>query len=340
MNKKNFQIIITLFFLILLFLFPNASFEGAKKGLLLWFQIVLPTLLPFLIFSNLIFHLNITYTFSVFLYPILSKIMPISKDGCYPIAIGLLSGYPMGAKACSDMTSSNKITVFEGQFLLTFCNNASPMFLLNYVLLQSLHIQKNLPIFMGIFISSNLLCAYIYLFFHKSDFHIYKSKNKSLYSNSKHDSFHTIKENTKKEATPATFSNETSLSKPTYFEILDLSIMNGFEIITKIGGYIILFSLLSNLLITLLPINDFLKTILIGILEITTGIQYIESSSLSYTTKLLLAMTLSSFGGLSSMAQTGSVLLNSPLKLFIYVKYKCLNALICCLLTFIYLHSL
>ncbi len=343
MNKKNFQIFITIFFLISLFLFPNASFEGAKKGLLLWFQIVLPTLLPFLIFSNLIFHLNITQAFSVFLYPILNKIMPITKHGCYPIAIGLLSGYPMGAKACADMTTSKKISVSEGQFLLAFCNNASPMFLLNYVLLQSLHIETNIPIFMSILITSSLLCGYIYLFFHKEDFNYLKSKNKTSYSNLKHNYSNTntpsnIKKKEKKEAPSAFISNETSLHTPTYFQILDISIMNSFEIITKIGGYIILFSLLANLIVTLLPISDIPKAILIGILEITTGIQYIENSSLSYPVKILLAMTLSSFGGLSSIAQTGSVLLLSPLKLSIYVKYKFLNSIICLLLTLFYLY--
>ncbi len=342
MSKKNFQIIITIFFLISLFLFPNASFEGAKKGLLLWFQIVLPTLLPFLIFSNLIFHLNITQAFSVFLYPILNKIMPITKDGCYPITIGLLSGYPMGAKACADMTTSKKISVSEGQFLLAFCNNASPMFLLNYVLLQSLHIETNIPIFMSILITSSLLCGYIYLFFHKSDFNYSKSKNsnlKHILSNTNTQS--NIKKKEKKEAPSAFISNETSLHTPTYFQILDISIMNSFEIITKIGGYIILFSLLANLIVTLLPINELPKAILIGVLEITTGIQYIESSSLSYSVKILLAMTLSAFGGFSSVAQTGSVLLDSPLKLSIYVKYKILNSIICFLLTlfFIYISS-
>ncbi len=329
MNKKNVQITITIVFLALLFLFPSASFEGAKKGLLLWFQIVLPTLLPFLIFSNLMFHLNITHTFSVFLYPVLKKIMPVSPDGCYPVAIGLLSGYPMGAKACADMTTSEKITVSEGQFLLAFCNNASPMFLLNYLLIQSLHIKEGIPVLMGILIGSSLLCGYIYLLFHKSDF-----KNNTVVLSIKENASSPIK----KEASSAYINSETSLTKPTYFQTLDLSIMNSFEIITKIGGYIILFSLLANLIVSFAPITDIPKAILIGALEITTGIQYIESSSLSYSIKLLLAMSLSAFGGFSSIAQTGSVLLGSPLKLSIYVKYKLLNSMVCFLFTWIYLN--
>ncbi len=326
MNKRLFQIILTIFFLALLFLFPSASFEGAKKGLLLWFQIVLPTLLPFLIFSNLMVHLNITRVFSVFLYPILRKIMPVSPDGCYPITIGLLSGYPMGAKACADMTVSGKITVSEGQFLLSFCNNASPMFLLNYLLIQSLHIETKLPVFMGILLGSSLLCGYIYLFLHKKEFANIPASAMTFTQNAY-----------KKEASSILSDVEASSIKPTYFQILDLSIMNSFEVITKIGGYIILFSLLANLISSFAPFSEFPKSILIGVLEITTGIQYIEASSLIYPVKILVAMALSAFGGLSSVAQTGSVLLGSPLKLTTYVKYKLLNSFICFGFTWLYL---
>ena len=311
MTKHRFQTLFTLLCLALLFLFPSASFEGAKKGLLLWFNVVLPTLLPFLIFSNLCVQLHITQTFSVFLYPVLKHIMPISPNGCYPIAIGLLSGYPMGAKACADMVNTGKISTEEGQFLLSFCNNASPMFLLNYLFLQSLHISKYLLIFMGIMFTSSLLCGYLYLLLHP------------------------IKQ--QKEASIATSDNEAS-SQPTYFQILDHSIMNGFEIITKIGGYIILFSLLSNLICSYAPFSELINAILIGVLEITTGIQYISDSSLTFPVKLMLATALSAFGGLSSIAQTGSVLLHSPLKLTTYVIYKLLNSFICILAIFAYLH--
>ncbi len=323
MNKRKFQIPFTIFCLVLLFVFPDSAFEGAKNGLLLWFNVVLPTLLPFLIFSNLFVHLNITRSFSIFLYPVLKHIMPISPDGCYPVAIGLLSGYPMGAKACADMTTTGKISSTEGQFLLSFCNNASPMFLLNYLFLQSLHVTDHLPIFMGIMLGSSLLCGYIYLFIHRNELN-HKTKRASAA--------------TLDNEAPSIHIQSASDAKLTYFQILDLSIMNSFEVITKIGGYIILFSLLANLISHFAPFSDLMNGILIGVLEITTGIQYISTSSLTYPVKILTATALSAFGGLSSVAQTGSVLLDSPLALSTYVKYKLLNSLICFLAIFAYLH--
>lgn len=51
--------------------------------------------------------------------------------------------------------------------------------------------------------------------------------------------------------------------------LLDTSIMNGFEIITQLGGYIILFSILSGLLMDLHPFGS-ASPLLCGVLEITT----------------------------------------------------------------------
>ena len=47
MKNFTFRLTIAGIFLIMLFQ-PSKVFEGASSGLLLWFQIVLPTLLPFI----------------------------------------------------------------------------------------------------------------------------------------------------------------------------------------------------------------------------------------------------------------------------------------------------
>lgn len=71
--------------------------------------------------------------------------------------------------------------------------------------------------------------------------------------------------------------------------LLDTSIMNGFEIITQLGGYIILFSILSGLLMDLHPFGS-ASPLLCGVLEITTGIAQLAASSLPYAGKSLLSL--------------------------------------------------
>ena len=62
------------------------------------------------------------------------KIFGVSPAGAYAVLFGLLCGYPMGAKLTSDLYASRKISRREAQYLLTFTNHASPMFISSYLI--------------------------------------------------------------------------------------------------------------------------------------------------------------------------------------------------------------
>lgn len=306
-----------LLFLITMFLFPNATFEGASSGLLLWFHTILPTLLPFIIVSNLIIRLNITKQISVLFYPIIRKIFHVSSYGCYPILIGLISGIPVGAKSTADLVADHKISEEEGQFLITLCNNVSPMFVMSYIAITQLKLPRIKYVLFAILYCSAMISALSFRFLYK-------------------------KKNARKVTAQAILSPDISADPVTVkhvsfrFDNLDSSIMDGFEVITKVGGYIILFSILAQIVNDIGSKTSYLKLIIIGILEITTGINRICHSSLDQSIKIVLIAVLTSFGGLSSMAQTKSVLVNTRLSIKTYCKVKVLCAFITLLITLLY----
>src|SRR5690606_40807494 len=51
-------------------------------------------------------------------------------------------GIPMGAKSTSDLTAQNKIQISEGNFLISMCNNASPMFIIGYIAISQLKLPR------------------------------------------------------------------------------------------------------------------------------------------------------------------------------------------------------
>jgi len=309
-----------LIFLIIMVLYPSASFKGATTGLLLWFHNVLPNLLPFIIVSNLIISLDIADKISSFFFPLLGRIFNVSKNGCYPIIIGFLSGIPMGAKATSDLVEKGKISHHEGNFLITMCNNASPMFIIGYIAISALklpHIKYTL--FFIIYISAIISALVSRLIYNIG----VKRSNR----------FSFVK-------TQEIYLQDNRRQNPFSFEILDNSIMNGFEVITKIGGYIILFSIIAQIISEIGPNTGYFKPIFMGIVEITTGINQICGTGLDIKTKIVLVATLTSFGGLSGMAQTRSVLGNTRLSIGYYLFAKIVNASITFLLTSIYVYLL
>lgn len=88
--------------------------------------------------------------------------------------------------------------------------------------------------------------------------------------------------------------------------------MNGFETLVRIGGYIMLFSILISL-VEKLPLPKPVLILLENVLEITNGINCLTNTDWSIQTKYILAMTATAFGGLSGIAQTSSMVKGTSL---------------------------
>ena len=279
---------------------PIIAVSGATNGLLLWFHTIIPTLLPFIILSNLMVSLDIFHYFTFFLAPITKPLLGISKNSNYAIVLGMLCGYPMGAKTCADLVINKKISQKEGQYLLLFTNNVSPMFIISYI---SNSVLKNPDIKGSLLLASFSAPILIALILNKW----YR---------------HSIN-------TDQTIYTQTIIdTKVMDFRLIDKAIMNGFETVTKLGGYIILFSIISSFIQEKLEINLLVKCFILGIVEITTGIDYIGRMPFSASLKTLIICGITIFGGLSSLAQTASIVKDAGLSIKSYFLAKLLTGLL------------
>lgn len=304
--------ILILFFSMLSF--PQTVFTGASYGLVLWFRHVLPTLLPYMILINVLIctpalHWICRIT-STFLCPLLGT----SYYGTFAVLTGFLCGYPMGAKTTSDLLNVNKISRSEASYLLSFCNNTSPAFILSYVVAQNMK-ERNLCIpFFLILTFTPLMLSFIFRLF-------YRLPESSC-------SFPQV--------TPGSFSNP---SESIYDSFLDRCILNAFESVTKVGGYMMMFSVLIQLLASVLP-NTIFSLLLYSSLEISTGIRLLFSSALYTTEKIILCAFLTSFGGWCCIAQTYSMISSSQLPILPYITAKLVTALVTSLLISAYIYAI
>jgi len=312
-NKKILTKVGIILFLSLILFFPSSSYYGAKKGLLLWFNTILPTLLPFIILSNLIIQLQITKPLSKLFYPLFHFLFRVSRDGCYPILIGFMSGLPVGAKSISDLVNNDSISCEEGQFLLGFCNNVSPMFIMSYIAIAQLNKPDLRFGLMFIMYFSAVLATLIY-------FRLLTKPKKVLDKSERLTKCDYIQRETK-----SIENNRTENSPKFDFALIDSAIMDGFEVITKVGGYIILFSIPAQIIQNISFKDSIFKLLCIGFLEITTGINQIGHSTLDLNTKIALITLITAFGGLSGLAQTKSVISNTRLSIGMYFKVKLLQ---------------
>ena len=139
---------------ILMLVFPQAAFQGASTGLVLWFQTVLPTLLPFFILSNLLIQSGSIDWIAMAISPVLCRFFRVSPYGAFAVLTGFLCGCPMGSKVTADLLRKGCITRQEGCYLLSFCNNTSPMFILSFLVMQNLKDDRlKLPTLAILFLS-------------------------------------------------------------------------------------------------------------------------------------------------------------------------------------------
>lgn len=304
--------ILILFFSMLSF--PQTVFTGASYGLVLWFRHVLPTLLPYMILINVLIctpalHWICRIT-STFLCPLLGT----SYYGTFAVLTGFLCGYPMGAKTTSDLLNVNKISRSEASYLLSFCNNTSPAFILSYVVAQNMK-ERNLCIpFFLILTFTPLMLSFIFRLFYR----LPESSCSFL------------------QVTPGSFSNPSESISDSF---LDRCILNAFESVTKVGGYMMMFSVLIQLLASVLP-NTIFSLLLYSSLEISTGIRLLFSSALYTTEKIILCAFLTSFGGWCCIAQTYSMISSSQLPILPYITAKLVTALVTSLLISAYIYAI
>lgn len=279
-----------LFIFFAILCFPELSIQGSKDGLLLWYDTVVPTLLPFIILTNTLICIDAISCFTYLFYPLYHLIPHLLKPLASLLIIGFFCGYPMGAKMIDDFIADGSMSKQQGSFLLCVCNNASPMFLIGYVAIAVLKRSISIPVF--------LFCIYapVFIFFFLSIF-----------------------------IRPQLILEPSQLHHTHSFDLPknEMDIMtNSFAVILKIGGYMMLFSILSKFL-AILPIPDYpLRAFLLGSSEVTTGIRYLSTQRLPSTTKTALIGAAAAFGGLSSAAQTKSVLSQSKLSIFPYIFIK------------------
>ena len=314
MSRRHFLTIPILIFFLCMLSFPQTVFSGASYGLLLWFRHVLPTLLPYMVLINILIRTPALHWICHITSPFLCPLLGTSYYGTFAVLTGFLCGYPMGAKTASDLLDAQKISRSEASYLLSFCNNTSPAFILSYVVAQNMK-ERNLCIpFFLILTFTPLMLSFIFRLF-------YRLPESSC-------SFPQV--------TPGSFSNPSESISDSF---LDRCILNAFESVTKVGGYMMMFSVLIQLLASVLP-NTIFSLLLYSSLEISTGIRLLFSSALYTTEKIILCAFLTSFGGWCCIAQTYSMISSSQLPILPYITAKLVTALVTSLLISAYIYAI
>ena len=113
----------TITLVISIILFPQEAFEASLQGLNIWWEVVFPANLPFFIAAELLIGFGVVHFLGVLLEPIMKPFFRVPGTGGFVMAMGLSSGYPMGAKLTVRLREQGLITRSEGERLVLHHDN-------------------------------------------------------------------------------------------------------------------------------------------------------------------------------------------------------------------------
>lgn len=338
---KYFQRLIialsTLIIIILIILYPKQSLSAALKGLNTWINVVLPALLPFFIVSEIMIQLGIVDFLSSLLTPIMKPLFNCSGHSSFVWIMSITSGYPMGARLIGSLYEDGSITKVEGQRMLAFCNTSGPLFMIGAVGIGMLGSPEAGKIIAISHYSGALILGLLFRFYGREE-----SKGRS---------------STPKSGISSAFKhlfNNGSKNNKSLGTILGDSVRDSMQAQLLIGGFIILFSVIINLVIQNGSIHDLsnvtsgwtftfpsgsqlMKSLGAGILEITTGCQLLGETMFPLENKLVAASFIIGWGGFSIHSQAISFLANTDLSISLYFLSKLLHGIFSALITYAFI---
>ena len=371
-SSANIVIIIPILILLFnIFLHPQEMILAAREGLQLWFNQVIPSILPFVAGANLLAALGFIHFAGALMAPIMVPIFKVPGSGAFALLTGFASGYPMGAKAVAYLLETGQIEKDEAQRLIAFTNNAGPLFVIGFVgagLFGSVRIGNLLLIsHITAAIAVGLLVRFLFAGQTKKEGTSKVGTSKEGASKEGSSKEAASKEGSSKEAASKKGGLKLAFKEYQLFhknhykgfgQALGTSVRNAMDSMVLIGGFIIIFCVVIEVIeITIgSGTNSVIMGFAAGIIEVANGARMIAQGGAlgnlppgglvppggpvpfaAAASNISLAATsaIISFGGLSVHGQTAHFIRNTDIKFAPYLAAKGLQALISAIISFV-----
>lgn len=310
-------------------LYPQDAFASALGGLKVWWEIVFPALLPFFVFSEILMGLGVVSSMGVLLEPLMRPLFNVPGVGSFVMAMGLASGYPIGAILTSKLRRQKACTQVEAERLLAFTNTADPLFMFGAVAVGMFADARLGTVIAAAHYLSSLTVGLGLRFY---------GRGQPITPDV------SDKENILVKAAKELYRARQRDGRP-IGQLLGDSIRNSVNSLLNIGGFIILFSVIIrvativgvvNLLasgvagaLSVLGIAPSLShSVISGFFEITIGTQLTASAAAPMIQKVAMAGAVIAWSGLSVHGQVASIINDTDIRLGPYLVARMVHAVL------------
>lgn len=322
LGKHTRHLFTSLILLLTLFMLinPRETVTAASFGFNLWYTTVLPALFPFFVVAELLVSLRFVHLLGLWLEPVMRPLFNLPGSSSLVVVMGFTSGFPVGALLTRQLYEQNLLNDSEAERLVSFTNNCSPLFIIGAVgvgmfgsptigyWLAAGHYLSNLIVGLG-------------LKYFRSGRTVLTAIN-----------------------TSPIFPDPSDMDS--VGKILGRSIHHAINNILAVGGFIVVFAVLTRML-SAWGVIDFIAARLVnifaglnltyplayglcmGFFEITLGSQATAASTVTnFLPSLLVVSIILAFSGLSIIAQVMSILDGIPVRFWFYIRARIIQILL------------
>jgi len=332
---KPFPLMLFLIIILILAIFmavnPQQTVQAAVSGFQLWYQVLVPALLPFFIVADLLVSLHFVSFLGTLLEPVMRPVFRLPGCSALVIAMGFTSGFPMGAVLSRRLLEEKLITPQETERLVSFTNNSSPLFIIGAI---GVGMFSSAPLGYLLAVShyaANLAVGFIWGRMSSPARPFAAAHPRQALQN---------------------LWNQLRSENKSIGELLGSAVNTSIKNLLAIAGFVVLFSVMTRMF-TVWGVMDYLANLLtwllgflnfsyqvcfgvgLGLFEITLGSKTIAATSDPVLVKLLAVSIIMGFSGFSIIAQVMSIVAGLPVRLSFYLWSRLMQLTFSAIITWI-----
>jgi len=321
-------------------LLPEPSFRAAERGLILWWEVVLPALLPFFIAAELLMGMGIVHFMGVFMEPLMRPLFNVPGAGSFSFAMGLASGYPLGASLSARLKESGLATKTEAERLMCFCNTSDPLFMTGAVAVGMLkRVDAGIFIIMGHYLSALIVGISLRFWRRKSPPSPPIDSGERGFIVTR--AYRAMRNYQRKNPKPfgEILGAAVNKSVMSLLMILGFIVLSSvvFEVLKSVGAIGVLSSVISKVVPEKIIPASLHEALVSGLFEITIGCSTASEAAAPLISKVALVGAIIAWSGLSVHAQVAAVIHGARLSVWPYVASRGFQAVLAGILTYLFM---
>lgn len=318
---------------------PEQALQAALRGIAIWWEILFPALLPFLVLAEMMLGFGVVHFIGTFLDPLMRPLFRVPGTGGFVMAMGFASGYPVAAKLAAQLRSKQLVSRIEAQRLVNFCTTADPIFLIGAVSVGFFQSPKLAPILLISHYGAAVAVGLIMRYYGSGELPLAPASTPKNSGSLLHQALKAMHQARMEDSAPAG-------------RLLKRAISGALEIILLLGGLVIFISVMLEMLAVsgfMHYFHSIVKTFLLwihlpegltkplvdGLFEVTIGAKAAaEATGIGAVYQVVAACLIVSWGGLSVHAQIAGLISHTDLRYGPFLTARFLHGLLSAALAF------